>query len=94
VIIEPRFRSLGQAVRLVKETMPLMNVPFIEALAVMGRVNPFFEKAGMTRFALRNSLGISRTESRNLRFHGDCSRRSAVPAYRGIPGAAGIDERI
>ena len=27
-----------------------MNVPFIEALAVMGRVNPFFEKAGMTRY--------------------------------------------
>ena len=50
VIIEPRFRPLGLAARLVKETMPLMNVPFIEALAVMGRVNPFFEKAGMTRF--------------------------------------------
>jgi hypothetical protein len=50
VIIEPRFRSLGLAARLVKETMPLTNVPFIEALAVMGRVNPFFEKAGMTRF--------------------------------------------
>jgi hypothetical protein len=50
VIIEPRFRSLGLAVRLVKETMPAMNVPFIEALAVMGRANPFFEKAGMTRY--------------------------------------------
>jgi hypothetical protein len=49
VIIEPRFRSLGLASRLVSETMPLMNVPFIEALAVMGEVNPFFEKAGMTR---------------------------------------------
>jgi hypothetical protein len=50
VIIEPRFRSLGLAVRLVKETMPLMNVPFIEALAVMGGINPFFEKAGMTKY--------------------------------------------
>jgi hypothetical protein len=50
VIIEPRFRSLGLAVRLVKETMPLMNVPFVEAIAVMGRINPFFEKAGMTRY--------------------------------------------
>jgi len=50
VIIEPRFRSLGLAARLVKETMPIMGVPFIEALAVMGRVNPFFEKAGMTRY--------------------------------------------
>jgi hypothetical protein len=50
VIIEPRFRSLGLASRLVKETMPLMSVPFIEAMAVMGQVNPFFEKAGMTRY--------------------------------------------
>ncbi len=50
VIIEPRFRALGLAARLVKETMPVMDVPFIEALAVMGRINPFFEKAGMTRY--------------------------------------------
>jgi hypothetical protein len=50
VIIEPRFRSLGLAVRLVRETMPIMDVPFVEALAVMGRANPFFEKAGMTRY--------------------------------------------
>jgi hypothetical protein len=50
VIIEPRFRSLGLAVRLVKETMPMMNMPVIESLAVMGQVNPFFEKAGMMRF--------------------------------------------
>jgi hypothetical protein len=50
VIIEPRFRSLGLAVRLVRETMPIVDVPFVEALAVMGRANPFFEKAGMTRY--------------------------------------------
>jgi hypothetical protein len=27
-----------------------MNVPFVEALAVMGSTNPFFEKAGLTRY--------------------------------------------
>ncbi|MDO8302109.1 MAG: hypothetical protein Q7T18_02605, partial [Sedimentisphaerales bacterium] len=48
VIIEPRYRGLGLAARLVRETMPLLNVPIIEAMAVMGQVNPFFEKAGMT----------------------------------------------
>jgi len=47
VIIEPRFRTLGLATRLVRETMPRMNVPIIEAMAVMGLVNPFFEKAKM-----------------------------------------------
>ena len=60
VIIEPRFRSLGLAARLVKETMPLMDTPFIEALAVMGRVNPFFEKAGMTRFEPPVSASVVR----------------------------------
>ncbi|MBN2457416.1 MAG: hypothetical protein JXB29_12920 [Sedimentisphaerales bacterium] len=48
VIVEPRLRSLGLASHLVQQTMPKMNVPVIEALAVMGLVNPFFEKAGMS----------------------------------------------
>ncbi|HIJ72456.1 MAG TPA: hypothetical protein HPP87_14030 [Planctomycetes bacterium] len=50
VIIEPRFRGLGLAKRLVAETMPLMNVPVIEAMAVMGNVHPFFERAGMKAY--------------------------------------------
>jgi len=51
VIIEPRFRGLGLAGRLVRETMGLMAVPVIEAMAVMGSVNPFFEKAGMRAYS-------------------------------------------
>ena len=51
VIVEPRFRGLGVAVRLVRETMRQMDVPIIEASAVMGLVNPFFEKAGMTAYS-------------------------------------------
>jgi len=51
VIIAPRFRGLGLANRLVRQTMPKMNVPIIEAMAVMGRVNPFLEKAGMKPYA-------------------------------------------
>jgi len=50
VVVEPRFRGLGLASRLVRETMPEMDVPIIEAMAVMGLVNPFFEKAGMTAY--------------------------------------------
>ena len=50
VIVEPRFRGLGLAVKIVRETMPKINVPIIEAMAVMGLVNPFFEKAGMTAY--------------------------------------------
>lgn len=52
VIIEPRFRGLGLANRLVRQTMPQMNVPIIEAMAVMGWINPFLEKAGMRPYTL------------------------------------------
>jgi hypothetical protein len=55
VIIDPRYRGLGLAARLVRETMPLMNVPTIEAMAVMGQFNPFFEKAGMTAYPAKLS---------------------------------------
>ncbi len=50
VIIDPRYRGLGLASRLVAETMGLLNVPIIEATAVMGTVNPFFERAGMQSY--------------------------------------------
>lgn len=55
VIIESRFRGLGLASRLVRETMPLVNVPIVETLAVMGWVNPFFEKAGMKAYKAQPS---------------------------------------
>ena len=51
VIIEPRFRSIGLAEKLVRETIERVEAPVIEALAVMGKVNNFFERAGMTAYS-------------------------------------------
>lgn len=51
VVIEPRLRGIGLATRLVRETMPRMDVPIVEALGVMPKVNPFLERAGMKRLA-------------------------------------------
>jgi len=50
LIVEPRFRGLGLASRLIRETMPRLDVPIIEAMAVMGLVNPFLERAGMIAY--------------------------------------------
>jgi GNAT superfamily N-acetyltransferase len=50
LIIDPRFRGLGLASRLIRETMPRLGVAIIEAMAVMGLVNPFLERAGMTAY--------------------------------------------
>jgi len=60
VIIDPRFRGLGLASRLVRQTMPEMNIPVIEAMAVMGLVNPFFEKAGMKAYTVKLSARFNR----------------------------------
>jgi len=56
VVIEPRFRGIGLATRLVRQTLPQMNVPIVEAVGVMPLVNPFLEKAGMRMFAPRLRL--------------------------------------
>jgi hypothetical protein len=38
------------ATRLVAETLAAVGTPYVEALAAMGRVHPFFERAGMTAY--------------------------------------------
>lgn len=50
VIIDPRFRGIGLASWLVAQTMPKAKVPIVESLAVMGKINPFFEKAAMKKY--------------------------------------------
>jgi len=56
LIIEPRFRGIGLATRLARETMTRIAVPIIEALGVMPQANPFLERAGMQAFAPRTPL--------------------------------------
>jgi hypothetical protein len=56
VVIEPRLRGIGLATRLVRETMPQVGVPIVEAVGVMPLVNPFLEHAGMKTFAPRLRL--------------------------------------
>jgi len=50
VILDSRYRGLGLAVRLVRYALTHSETIYTEALAAMGRVNPFFERAGMRRY--------------------------------------------
>jgi GNAT superfamily N-acetyltransferase len=50
VVVDPRFRGLGLAVRLVRHALAHATTPYTEALAAMGHVHPFFVKAGMTAY--------------------------------------------
>lgn len=52
VVIDPRYRGLGLAARLVRRTMPLLDISMVETTAVMGRLSGFFEQAGMRRVDL------------------------------------------
>jgi hypothetical protein len=48
-VIHPKYRSIGLGAKLVGETLTHAGTPCVEAIAVMARYNPFFEKAGMQR---------------------------------------------
>jgi len=51
VVLNPKYRTIGLGAKLVKETLSLADTPYVEAVAVMARYNPFFEKAGMQKIA-------------------------------------------
>jgi len=51
VVVHPKYRSIGLGAKLVGETLARAGTPCVEAVAVMARYNPFFEKAGMQKIA-------------------------------------------
>ena len=51
VVVHPKYRSIGLGVKLVRETLARAGTPCVEALAVMAKYNPFFERAGMQKVA-------------------------------------------
>lgn len=50
VVVHPCWRGIGLAVRIVKAALQTPTTHYTEALAAMGRVNPFLERAGMTAY--------------------------------------------
>jgi energy-coupling factor transporter ATP-binding protein EcfA2 len=52
LIIHPDLRGRGFGHQLVRRTLPLVGVRFVECLASLGLVNPVFEKAGMERIGV------------------------------------------
>eukprot|EP00913_Durusdinium_trenchii_P005908 g5520.t1 len=51
VVVDPRWRSMGVARRLVEEALRTAETPATEAKAAMGGLSPFFARAGMRAYA-------------------------------------------
>lgn len=49
VVLHPTYRGAGLAAAFVRRCCELCPVPWVETLSAMGRVNPFFERAGFVR---------------------------------------------
>jgi energy-coupling factor transporter ATP-binding protein EcfA2/N-acetylglutamate synthase-like GNAT family acetyltransferase len=66
VVIHPKFRGIGLGEHLVRETLPKAGARVVEALAVMARYNPFFEKAGMVKVEYRRKENELTSKIRKL----------------------------
>lgn len=49
VVLHPTYRGAGIATAFVRKSCEACPFPWIESLAQMGHINPFFEKAGFVR---------------------------------------------
>jgi len=95
VVIAPNWRGLGLARRLVAETLPRVGTPYVEALAAMGRVHPFFEQAGMTAYASPAPAGSERLRSALEAVGlGRCARRSAEALEAALESLAPAGRRL
>jgi GNAT superfamily N-acetyltransferase len=64
VVLHPTYRGAGIAAAFVRRACETCPVPFVETLSAMGRVNPFFERAGFVR------VGVVRKGVRSRNGHG------------------------
>jgi N-acetylglutamate synthase-like GNAT family acetyltransferase len=64
VVMHPTYRGAGIAAAFVRRACQICPVPWIETLTAMGRVNPFFERAGFVR------VGVIRKDQRSRAGHG------------------------
>ncbi len=95
VVIAPNWRGLGLAGRLVAETLPQVGTPYVEAMAAMGRMHPFFERGGMTAYPqLPSRQGERLRACLEAVGIGRCDRRSAEALGRALDALAAGPARL
>lgn len=95
VIVHPIYRGCGLAVRLVRHALATSATPLVEALAVMGAVHPFFERAGMTAYRLPRDADAERFLSAADAVGLPAAQVAAVePARRFLESGANAERRF
>lgn len=61
VVLHPKYRGAGLSSAFVRRCCELSGSPWIETLAEMGHINPFFERAGFVRVGNAGNCSGSRT---------------------------------
>jgi hypothetical protein len=86
VVVHPKFRGIGLGEKLVAETLSICGTRCVEAVAVMARYNPFFERAGMQRVAeSKPSAAVTEALAALERLGFDCAL---------LPCAGYVEKRI
>ena len=88
VIVHPLYRGQGLAVRLIRHALATAQTPFMEALAVMGQINPFFERAGMMAYRLPNA------SERSLRQRGTVAGSPLRKQGDALPNASRLPRAV
>ena len=65
VVIHPKYRTIGLGEKLIHDTLPIVGTPYVELIAVMAKISPFAEKAGMRKVAEQRTVE-SMTKITNL----------------------------
>ncbi len=78
VVVHPTYRGAGVAAKFVRRSCELCPFPWIETLAQMGHINPFFEHAGFVR------VGSSRPQRRSRTAHSAIYGGNRQDASRGL----------
>jgi uncharacterized protein len=84
VVLHPTYRGAGIGSAFVRRTCQTCPVDWIETLAAMGQMNPFFERAGFARIGvIRKEVGIGRARRHGPRgAYGPINVRLSVESRR------------
>ena len=98
VVLHPTYRGAGVAAVFVRRACRTCPVPWVETLSAMGRVNPFFERAGFVRVGTirkgRRSRGPHGAYGGGRRLSAESAAKSrySEPVYYVLDNRVGNDE--